>query len=175
MSTMYKLKIGRGEYLARGITVDGEIWAAAADLTARVSIPRGAKPAPDWRGMLRHLMAQVIEPAEGERHPVGMWIAASARMRKHPDPWKAGANGVLPAYGMKVVGKGDTAQIVIANRHPRLAGLFTASDWAGAWRDAAARAPGAARTDPLSFDGVVSRGWRIPLTSIPDLTTKPDS
>lgn len=172
MITMYKVKIGRGQYLCRGITVDGLLWLAAGDLTQHASLARVSRALPDWRGMLRHLMAQVIEPVPDERHTVGVWVAASARMRKTPDPWTAGWNGVLPSYGLRVTGRGDTAGLVIANRHPRLSELFAQSEWAGSWRDAAAIAPGAQRTGTLSFDGVVSRAWRIPLTSIPDLSTR---
>lgn len=173
MNDLYRIKVGRSTMIVRAITVDGEAWVSVKDLAPRFpAAPVVSKILPDWRGMLAHLMAQHIEH-EGQRWPIGAWVRAEARMQPEPDPWRGAgrAGGVLSAYGLKVVGRGDTASLVIANKHPKLSEIFADTEWA-TWRHAAASVPGATKAGCLSFDNTPSRACKIPFTSIPHFGVK---
>lgn len=123
----------------------------------------------DWHRCLNHLLgAHVDIYRSGERYTLGRWILAAAGLRDVPDPVKAVS--ALPAYGLRVEGRGDQARIMVANSHPGLAGIFRETHWqGGVWAQAVSRVPCATRMGPRTYDGVSSRGWSLPLTSIPDL------
>lgn len=123
----------------------------------------------DWHRCLNHLLgAHVDIYRSGERYTLGRWILAAAGLRDVPDPDRA--MSALPAYGLRVDGRGDQARIMVANSHPGLAGIFRDTHWqGGVWAQAVSRVPCALRMGPKTYDGVSSRGWSLPLTSIPDL------
>lgn len=127
----------------------------------------------DWQRMLNHLFGQHLDIYRGgDRHTLGRWVLAAAGLLDHPDPIRARA--ALPAYGLRLEGRGNTARLTIANGHPGLAGLFLGTHWhagggqKGVWSQAAKRIPGSTVTGALRFDGVVSRGWQFSLSSVPN-------
>lgn len=127
----------------------------------------------DWQRMLNHLFGQHLDIYRGgDRHTLGRWILAAAGLLEHPDPIRARA--ALPAYGLRLEGRGNTARLTIANGHPGLAGLFLGTHWhagggqKGVWSQAAKRIPGSTATGALRFDGVVSRGWAFTLSAVPN-------
>ncbi len=148
-----------------------EAW--AAKLSAEMVAAQTDRSS-DWEKMLNHLFGQQIDIyRSGERHTIGRWIMAAAGFADSPDDAKA--RRALPAYGIKVEGRGQHAAITVANAHPGLAGLFRDTHWhapagqRGGWAQAAKRVPKSELTEKKSFDGVSSRAFRFPLASVPNL------
>lgn len=127
---------------------------------------------PDWARWLNHLMGQPLDAHRGgRRYSVGRWVMAAANLLKaEQEPFGDLARDVLPGYGLKVEGRGDGAQLMVANRNPSLSLLHRDTHWAdGGWSQAAQRVPQSQRTNPLRFETLQSRGYAIPLKSIPGL------
>jgi len=132
---------------------------------------------PDWARWLNHLLGQPLDAHRGgRRYTVGRWVLAAAGiLPDNIEPDRATARDLLPAYGLKVEGKGDGAQLMVANRNPTLGLLHRDTHWAdGGWSQAAQRVPGSQKTNPLRFETLQSRAHAIPLSAIPGLLGKDD-
>ncbi len=67
---------------------------------------------------------------------------------------KTFARNSLPAYGLAHVGTGANSFLAIAKRNRFLASVFAAMQWAGDWRLAMARLPGASPSkSAITFGG----------------------
>jgi hypothetical protein len=143
-----------------------EIWAGRLQA---VAITEQTDQMRDWQRMMAHLLGLHIEPyRSGQRQPIGRWILSAAGLRDSPQPHDA--REALPAYGMRVEGRGDAARLMVANSHSTLATLFAGTRWqGGVWAQAVKRIPGARSEGVKSFAGAAARAWSIPLTSIPAL------
>lgn len=132
---------------------------------------------PDWARWLNHLLGQPLDAHRGgRRYSVGRWVLAAANLLpEERDPDRNLARDVLPGYGLKVEGRGNGAQLMIANRNPSLSLLHKDTHWAdGGWSQAAQRVPQSQRTNPLKFETLQSRAYAIPLQSIPGLLGEED-
>lgn len=189
---LYRRALHRAGHAARGCDQYGTLL-AMADLAAHDEVPDEERLAPwierldavaigdqtdqqpDWMRCLNHLFGQHIEPyRSGQRFPLGRWILSAAGLRDAPDP--GAARDALPSYGIRVVGRGDVAELVMANSHPVLSTLYRDTRWGGSggtsgvWAQAMKRVPGARATaSAVRFDGVVSRAYTFRLTAIPGL------
>ncbi|WP_422050152.1 hypothetical protein [Shimia sp.] len=143
----------------------------------------------DADAMLLHLMAMPFDIyRRGELFTVAQWVMAAAGLAGAPeallgdntpldrlDRMKA-ANSKLAKAGLRVVIEGDRQDLFIANSQIHgLKELFRNSDWAnGVWKQSAARVPGARNTpNPLTLAGIRTRGFLMPLKSIPGLMALP--
>lgn len=182
----YRLALARVGHSARGCDQYGTLL-GMADLAMYDSMPDEARcdrwaerlgaaaiaeqtdQLTDWQRCVAHLFGQHIEPyRSGQRFPVGRWVLAAAGLREEPK--QGDATSALPAFGIKVVGRGTAAELVVSNTHTAIAGFFRDTHWAaGVWRQALKRIPGSAATGTLSFDGVPSRAYRFKLSAIPNL------
>jgi len=128
----------------------------------------------DWQRCLNHLLGQHLDIyRSGDRFTVWQWVMAAAGLRDDPDQIKA-ANA-LPSYGLRVDGRADTAELVVANNHPMLAKLFEGSHWyapagqTGVWVQAIKRIPGARPSEAaVRFNGPKCRAYRFKLTVVPN-------
>ena len=148
----------------------------------------------DAEAMLLHLMSQQFDPfRRGQQFTIAQWVMAAAGLPGAPaalveslstaegfgDTDKARrdhANVMLAGLGLRVRAGGDDMQLFIANAPLQpLKDMFRFSDWAGgAWKQSAARVPGAVATpQPLTLAGIRSRGHLMPLKSIPGLMSFP--
>tara|TARA_R110000868_G_scaffold54164_4_gene169600 strand:+ start:2997 stop:4964 length:1968 start_codon:yes stop_codon:yes gene_type:complete len=142
----------------------------------------------DADAMLLHLMGQQYDPfRRGQQYNVAQWVMTAAGLPGAPDGLKSvdddgfgsstkraqeKANTMLASIGLRVNGVGESAQLFIANQQiQQLKDLFRNSDWAGGvWKQSAARVPGATPTPhPLTLAGIRSRGYLMPVRSIPGL------
>lgn len=123
----------------------------------------------DWHRCLNHMLGQHLDIfRSGERYTLGRWVLAAAGLREYPDPVRA--RDALPGYGLRVEGRGEMAQVWVANRHPQLDLMFRDTHWgSGVHAQAMARVPCAQRLPPRNYSGVNQRGWSVPLTSVPNL------
>lgn len=147
----------------------------------------------DHDEMLTHLLTQEYDVfRRGERFTVAQWVqvaagspgAPPALLGDYPDDTygrrdrAAAANRALAKAMLRVLSNGkDPPTLFIGNKPVApLAGLFADSQWAGgAWAQSAARVPGAFRSEVVrTLAGVGSRGWEIPLASIPGIMDGPD-
>lgn len=143
----------------------------------------------DAEAMLLHLMAQPFDIyRRGELHTVAQWVMAAAGLPGAPHDLVDGDQGLLEherrsrhnsklaKAGLRVNGKGEDAHLFIANQCIHgLNELFRGSQWhGGVWKQSAARIPGAEPTpNPLTLAGIRSRGYQVPIASIPGLTAFP--
>jgi hypothetical protein len=133
----------------------------------------------DWQRCLNHLLGRHLDIyRSGDRFTVYQWIMAAAGLADDPDMLKA--QKALPSYGLKIEGRGDTAELVIANNHPMLAKLFEGTHWhapagqTGVWVQAIKRIPGAKATEAgIRFNGPKCRAYRIRLSVIPNFGHEP--
>ena len=127
--------------------------------------------------MLTHLMGQQLDVwRRGERFNVATWVRMAAWLPGARESIESAnretANDYLGNYGLRVRGRGEAAELIIANKAiNQLRGLFEGTPWAdGVWAQAAKRVKGAKPTPSSTrFSGVGSRATIIPLTSIPSL------
>lgn len=143
----------------------------------------------DAEAMLLHLMGQPYDILRrGEHFTVAQWVMVAAGLPGAPsellaneasdmlDERRKKANGKLAKAGLRVQGVGQDAKLFIANAPiHNLKELFRYSDWAGGvWKQSAARVPGAEPTpQPLTLAGQRSRGYLLPIKSIPGLCAFP--
>lgn len=143
----------------------------------------------DADAMLLWLMGQPLDPfRRGMQHNVAQWVMTAADLKGRPvgilpdddnmfpDVRRKRANAVLAKYGLRVGASGDDATLFIANQAIHgLNELFRGSQWSGGvWKQSASRVPGAEPTpQPLTLAGIRSRGFQIPVRSIPGLTSFP--
>lgn len=128
----------------------------------------------DWQRCLNHLLGQHLDIyRSGDRFTVWQWVMAAAGLAEDPDPLKAAR--ALPSYGLKVEGRTESAELVIANNHPMLARLFEGTHWhapagqTGVWVQAIKRIPGASATEgSIRFNGPKCRAHRFRLTVVPN-------
>lgn len=139
-------------------------------------------------GMTTWLLSRRLDPfRRGEQFTVGQWIAAAADLNGAPEIFQQEGfggdrlkkyNGTLGGYGLRVQGKGDEAQLLIANKTEieGLAELFADSVWAkGGWRQAARRLDGAeAGKAATRFNYAHSRYVAIPFRALPGLLDAPE-
>lgn len=130
--------------------------------------------------MLTRLLGQPLDVwRRGRKFTVGQWVAMAAKLpgarEAIDEATPENANSFLAAYGLRVRGRGATAELCIANKPlPMLCELFRDSSWAdGVWSQAARRVNGATATAPLHFAGAPSRAWAIPLANIAGLMAFP--
>ncbi|MBW4972094.1 hypothetical protein KZZ08_00595 [Roseovarius mucosus] len=147
----------------------------------------------DAEAMLLHLMSQTLDPfRRGEQWTIAQWIMAAAGLPAAPralleklpdqgiadtrtDRMKA-ANGVLAGVGLRVYYDDAEPSLFIMNKQIQgLKDIFRFSDWAGGvWSQSAKRVPGAVATpSPATLAGISSRGYKMPLKSIPGLMSFP--
>lgn len=187
---LYRQALHRAGHDARGCDQFGTLL-AMADLAMQASLPDAERceswasrlsataigdqtdQLSDWQRMVAHLMGQHLDMWRGgDRYTLGTWILAAAGLLENPDPIKA--QNALPAYGLRVTGRGETARLVMANNHPGLAKLFEGTHWGagggqkGVWAQAAKRIPGSTSTGVLRFAGVPTRAYEFSLSSVPD-------
>ncbi len=156
-----------------GIPDQARVTAWAAKLSAAV-IEEQTDQSTDWQRCMNHLFGQTLDVfRSGEKLTVGRWILGAAGLEDEIDQKKA--ERALSSVGMRVYGKGESAQLAIANAHPGLSDLFRDSHWyasaglRGVWAQATKRIPGSTATGMLRFDMVGSRTRKFPLKSIPNL------
>lgn len=148
----------------------------------------------DHDEMLTWLLTQEYDVfRRGERYTVAQWIQVAAGSPGAPPGLLAdqgddalsgnrrraeAANRALAKAMLKVVSDGKAPPTLFIGNKPvaPLAQLFEGSQWAGgAWAQSAARVPGAQASDvSRTLAGVSSRGWEIPLASIPGIMAGPD-
>jgi hypothetical protein len=142
----------------------------------------------DADGMLMHLLTQKYDIyRRGEQHTVAQWLMAAAQLPGYnkgllgdawvdQDDYAKAVNAKLASAGLRVMGTGQDARLFIANAPIQgLLDLFAKSDWAkGVWKQSAARVAGAVASDSsLKLAGIPSRGWYIPIKSMPGLLSFP--
>ncbi|MEO1637758.1 MAG: hypothetical protein AAFU41_00755 [Pseudomonadota bacterium] len=145
----------------------------------------------DAEAMLLHLMSQPMDVhRRGELFTVAQWVMTAACLPSAPGALRSSsedgafldkhaqqdnANTKLAKYGMRVIREGAEASLFLANSKLHgLLQLFQGSDWAGGvWQQSAARVPGAERGAPRSLAGIRTRGYEIPLRSVPGLLALP--
>tara|TARA_R110002111_G_scaffold262881_1_gene342676 strand:- start:16449 stop:18479 length:2031 start_codon:yes stop_codon:yes gene_type:complete len=147
----------------------------------------------DADAMLLHLMGQQYDPfRRGQQYNIAQWVMTAAKLPGAPDGLRSSmgeddgdvamtrasdkANSMLANVGLRVQGAGENANVFIANQQiQQLKELFRNSDWAGGvWKQSASRVPGATPTpNPLTLAGIRSRGYLMPVKSIPGLTGFP--
>ena len=145
----------------------------AARLQAESVTDRNDQSA-DWQRCLNHLFGQHLDIfRSGERHSVWQWVRAAAGIADDPDPLKAAR--ALPGWGLRVVGRGPTAVLMVANNHPMLGKLFEGTHWfspagqTGVWVQAIKRVPGAESSPTAAnFSGVKARAWQFRLSAVPN-------
>lgn len=144
----------------------------------------------DSEAMLLHLLAQPFDVyRRGQLFTVAQWIMATASLpgrpsgllAEHDDPTSATdrrneGNARLATIGLRVTGSGEDAKLFIANQRIHgLNELFRGTEWAGGtWKQSTARVPGAQPSpNPLTLAGIRSRGYFVPIKSIPGLSYFP--
>lgn len=168
-------------------------WAGKIAKAARADVDEIGSDAED---MIQHLIGQPYDVyRRGEMFTVAHWIMAAAALPSTPrelvltsdsglveitedDRDKAArrANEKLAKAGLRVKGKGDAAELFIANSPiPGLAKLFEHSRWArGVWSQSSRRIAGAqAVENPLRLAGQRTRGVYIPLRAVAGLLDFP--
>ena len=131
--------------------------------------------------MLVHLLSQPIDVwRRGQKHTVAEWLMYAGRTDGAPevlgevsDPGHA--NKLLAQFGLRVRGRGQDAQILIATAQLQgLVDLFRETQWAdGGWSQAARRLPGAEASVPVTMNGIPTRATSIPFASVPGLLSLP--
>ncbi len=142
----------------------------------------------DADGMLMHLLTQRIDIyRRGEQHTVAQWLMAAAQLPgavqtlmgdawADQDEYAKALNAKLANFGMRVYGKGQEAELFLANAPIQgLLDLFAKSEWAKTvWKQSAARVAGAyAPETSMKLSCVPTRGWRIPFKSMPGMLSFP--
>lgn len=142
----------------------------------------------DSEAMLLHLMAQPLDVyRRGELHTVAQYVMAAASLPGRPtgllgdgmalpEDRRSAGNTILARIGLRVSGSGEEAKLFIANQRIHgLNELFRGTEWhGGVWKQSAGRIPGAEATpNPLTLAGIRSRGFQVPIKSIPGLTSFP--
>lgn len=168
-------------------------WAAKIAKAARGDTDEIGSDAED---MIQHLIGQPFDVyRRGELHTVAEWIMTAAALPAAPralvvqgdsglveitdqerDKAARMANEKLAKAGLRVKGRGDKAELFIANAPiPGLAKLFEHSRWArGVWSQSSRRVMGAAPVDnPLRLAGQRTRGVYIPLQSVAGILSFP--
>lgn len=168
-------------------------WAAKIARAVRADVDEIGSDAED---MIQHLIGQPFDVyRRGELHTVGQWVMTAAALPAAPrelvGPGEAGiveitdadrdraarvANEKLAKAGLRVRGRGEDAELFIANAPiPGLAKLFEHSRWSrGVWAQSARRVPGAKPVEnPLRLAGQRTRGMYIPLTSVAGILSFP--
>lgn len=133
----------------------------------------------DWQTCLRYLFDQEVKAFRGGNTlTVGTWIGIAAGMDESEDIDKA--TKLLSSIGLRVLGRKETAQILVANRNDGLSKLFQGSSWfspdggSGVWAQSIERIPNATKTGPKRFNMMPSRCTKFPLASIPGLFGEKD-
>lgn len=166
-------------------------WAKRVAQAVRVEV---AEIGSDADSMLMHLLTQPLNVYNrGEQNTVAQWVMVAGELDSAPkglvqssdigdetcltkELHAKAANRKLAKYGLRVYGTGATATLFIANAHIQgLLDLFRGSAFAkGVWSQSAARVPGAtASKSPARLEGISTRGWQIPFTSMPGLMAFP--
>lgn len=168
-------------------------WAAKIAKAARAETNEIGSDAED---MIQHLIGQPFDVyRRGELHTVAEWIMTAAALPAAPralvvqgeggltditdqEREKAArtANEKLAKAGLRIKGRGDSAELFIANQPiPGLAKLFEHSRWArGVWAQSSRRLDGAKPVEnPLRLAGQRTRGVYIPLRSVAGLLSFP--
>lgn len=166
-------------------------WARRVAVAARVEV---ADIGSDADSMLMHLLTQSLNVYNrGEQNTVAQWVMVAGQLPGAPkgllsstetlderkpvaEAYAEAANRKLAKYGLRVYGEGATATLFIANASIQgLLDLFKGSAFAkGVWQQSAARVPGATPAkSPARLEGVSTRGWHIPFTSMPGLLSFP--
>lgn len=143
----------------------------------------------DAQDLLIHLLSQPYDVyRRGMQPTVAQWLMIAGELTGAPSgiinaDADAGprekaqeANKQLARAGMRVMGKGPTAELFLANSAIQgLLNLFANSQWkGGAWSQSARRVPGATICPTvLSLAGIKTRGTLIPFSSIPGLAYLP--
>ncbi len=154
-----------------------EAW--AEKLRAEV-IQEASDERSDWERMLWHLLTQPLDVfRSGERKTVNTWIREAARLIDS-DTTAETADRALGNIGLRVLGRGEEAQLAVANVNTGLADLFRDTHWyasggqTGTWSQSAARIPGA-RKGNTRFLMMGSRCTIFPLRSIPEFLASDDA
>lgn len=149
-----------------------DLWATKLSASA---IEEQTDQSSDWQRCLNFLFAQQLDLyRSGERYTVGRWILIAAGWNTSDEPHKA--QRALASVGMRVYGERGSAQLAIANGHDGLARLFEGTHWhahgaqKGVWAQAMKRVPTSVSTEPIKFDGVLSRARRFSLRAIPNFS-----
>ena len=168
-------------------------WAAKIAKAARADTDDIGSDAED---MIQHLIGQPFDVyRRGELYTVAQWLMTAAALPAAPrelvvhgdsglteitdqdrDRAARTANDKLARAGMRVKGRGDSAELFIAkNPIPGLAKLFERSSWAfGVWAQSARRLPGAQPVEnPLRLAGQRTRGVYVPLRSVAGILSFP--
>lgn len=145
----------------------------------------------DAEAMLLHLMSQTYDPwRRGEQWSIAQWVMAAASLPGAPralcDQLGADdelgrrerakrANDMLAKIGLRVYDEQEPSLFMMNKQIQGLKDLFRFSDWAGGvWSQSARRVPGAIATpNPATLAGISSRGYKLPLRSIPGLMSFP--
>lgn len=147
----------------------------------------------DADSMMLHLLSQTFDIyRRGEQHTIAQWLMVAAQLPGAPtglmgsdtpadrDDAAKLANRKLAKAGLRVIGQGHEAQLLIATKPIQgLKDLFARSEWAnGVWTQSAARVKGALTgrdVPPRKLEGIETRCTQIPFTSIPGLLAFPQS
>lgn len=150
----------------------------------------------DAEDMIQHLIGQPFDVfRRGEMFTVAQWLMAAAQLPSTPrelivvgdsgvteiqeqdrEAAAKRANEKLSKVGLRIKGKGDTAELFIANKTvPGLSKLFEHSRWSnGVWAQSSRRVTGAQPVEqPLTLAGQRLRGVYIPLRSVAGLLSFP--
>ncbi len=161
-------------------------WASKVARAARVQTDEIGSDAED---MIQHLIGQPFDVyRRGELFTVAHWIMVAAALPSAPrelvitggeglhdisdhdrEIAARRANEKLARAGLRVKGKGESAELFIANSPiPGLCKLFEKSRWAaGVWSQSSRRLPGASPVEnPLRLAGQRTRGAYVPLRSV---------
>lgn len=184
---LYRAQLARQGHGPRGCDQYGTLL-CMADLVLYDAVPGAARVAgwtekldaaaigeqtdqtADWRRCLNHLFGQSPDLwRSGDRPTVGRLVLAAAGLSEEVSAETAGR--ALASVGLRVIGRTDTASLVVANAHPQLERLFHGTHWrGGGWRQGVRRVPGArACPKPQRFDLVLSRAWQFALSAVPGL------
>lgn len=170
-----------------------EITATWARKVARQVVADRPDVDNDADAMLLHLLSQTYDPwRKSEQWSVAQWIMAAAGLPGAPKALShqltgddladdrrgrmKRANDMLAKVGLRVYDEDNEPSLFIMNKQIQgLKDLFRFSDWAGGvWAQSAKRIPGAVATpNPATLAGISSRGYKIPLKSIPGLMSFP--
>lgn len=140
-------------------------WLDSKALAARFDIQ------PDYRLCANRLLSSHLDGYRGDdaARTFADWIATAKRQvegQLQLDHDEAEANAVLVQYGLKVVRRGETVYLAVANSHEALNRLFAGTKWqGGVWRQSLGRIDGADLAN-LKFGGYGSRCVLVPLDAI---------